>query len=180
MSYSVIRSHEICAGHRVVGHESKCRHLHGHNYVFHFKVQPKGIQVEMEYPETFPGTLTEPGKLDNLGRVIDFSVVKSTLCQWLEDNWDHKFLYWEKDPLITSMYAAVGFERSEMATDGMGDEDYDDLMGSLFELPFNPTAENLAAHMVNVIGPQLLAVHGVELVSCTIEETSKCHVEYTK
>ena len=42
MSYTVIRSHEICAGHRVVGHESKCRHLHGHNYKFHFKVAPKG------------------------------------------------------------------------------------------------------------------------------------------
>ena len=38
MGYTVIRSHEICAGHRVVGHESKCRHLHGHNYKFHFKV----------------------------------------------------------------------------------------------------------------------------------------------
>jgi 6-pyruvoyltetrahydropterin/6-carboxytetrahydropterin synthase len=47
-------------------------------------------------------------------------------------------------------------------------------------LPFNPTAENLAAHMVNVVGPMLLDEYGVELVSCTIEETSKCHVEYTK
>lgn len=189
MPYSVIRSHEICAGHRVVGHESKCRHLHGHNYVFHFKVQPK---CEMEYVNkdetTQRGGVTTPllqetqvpGKLDRVGRVVDFSVVKSTLCQWLEDNWDHKFLHWEKDQLITSMYSAVGFERSEMATDGMGDDDYDDLMDSLVELPFNPTAENLAAHMVNVVGPMLLAEHGVELVSCTIEETSKCHVEYTK
>lgn len=179
MSYSVIRSHEICAGHRVVGHESKCRHLHGHNYVFHFKVQPKGVPVEMEYPETFPGTLTEPGKLDNLGRVIDFSVVKSTLCQWLEGNWDHKFLHWEKDPLLTGMEELVRTNRKQC----MGlvqTEDSVDFFSSLVRLPFNPTAENLAAHMVNVVGPMLLDEHGVELVSCTIEETSKCHVEYTK
>lgn len=169
MPYSVIRSHEICAGHRVVGHESKCRHLHGHNYVFHFKVQPKGIPVEMEYPETFPGTLTEPGKLDNLGRVIDFSVVKSTLCQWLEDNWDHKFLHWEKDTLISCLTLI-----------GDADGQFNDFEDSLVPLPFNPTAENLAAHMVNVVGPELLDRYGVELVSCTIEETSKCHVEYTK
>ena len=174
MSYSVIRSHEICAGHRVVGHESKCRHLHGHNYVFHFKVQPKKVPVEMDYPPTFPGPLMEPGNLDNLGRVVDFSVVKSTLCQWLEDNWDHKFLAYEGDHLIAALYHAapkdIGAEFQDMFT----------FQESIVFLPFNPTAENLAAHMVNVIGPMLLAEHGVELVSCTIEETSKCHVEYTK
>jgi hypothetical protein len=48
------------------------------------------------------------------------------------------------------------------------------------ETVLETTAENLAAHMVNVVGPMLLDEHGVELVSCTIEETSKCHVEYTK
>lgn len=172
MSYSVIRSHEICAGHRVVGHESKCRHLHGHNYVFHFKVQPKPLDVIAKDMR---------GKLDNLGRVIDFSVVKSTLCQWLEDNWDHKFLHWEKDVLITGMLNLVGDDqtRSE-AHRWVTQQDSDSLFGSCVPLPFNPTAENLAAHMVNVVGPQLLDEHGVELVSCTIEETSKCHVEYTK
>lgn len=181
MSYSVIRSHEICAGHRVVGHESKCRHLHGHNYVFHFKVQPKGIPVEMEYPETFPGTLTEPGKLDNLGRVIDFSVVKTTLCQWLEDNWDHKFLHWEQDKLINGIRELANDDQTRSPKFRYITElDMLDLFGALVMVPFNPTAENLAAHMVNVVGPELLDRYGVELVSCTIEETSKCHVEYTK
>lgn len=181
MPYSVIRSHEICAGHRVVGHESKCRHLHGHNYVFHFKVQPKGVPVEMEYPETFPGTLTEPGKLDNLGRVIDFSVVKSTLCQWLEDNWDHKFLHWEKDNLIKGILELIEDDNTRPPlVRSVGGSSREHFLGSMVSLPFNPTAENLAAHMVNVVGPGLLDEHGVELVSCTIEETSKCHVEYTK
>src|SRR5574343_934840 len=90
--YKVIRSHEICAGHRVVGHESKCRHLHGHNYVFHFHVAP----------------ITVP--LDDIGRVIDFSVVKSTLCQWLENNWDHRFLHWENDPLFAKIRQCVHHE----------------------------------------------------------------------
>ena len=60
------------------------------------------------------------------------------------------------------------------------DEDYDPFFNSLVALPFNPTAENLAAYMVDVIGPQLLDQYGVELVECTIEETSKCHVNYCK
>lgn len=169
MGYTVIRSHEICAGHRVVGHESKCRHLHGHNYKFHFKVAPKhgcGKVVTR-------GKLVEDG-LDSVGRVIDFSVVKTTLCQWLEDNWDHKFLHWEEDPLIKALQ--VDCELCDEAT-GHDVRDFDN---SLVSLPFNPTAENLAAYMVDVIGPQILDEHGVELVECTIEETSKCHVNYCK
>ena len=66
------RYHDISTGHRVHGHENKCKHLHGHNYRVHFHV--------------------EGGTLDNIGRVLDFGVIKSALCLWLEDNWDHRFL----------------------------------------------------------------------------------------
>lgn len=169
MSYEVIRSHEICAGHRVVGHESKCRHLHGHNYVFHFHVAPKPLD----------GVSVKGDPLDQVGRVIDFSVVKSTLCQWLEDNWDHKFLHWEKDDLMTGLAILIK-QQNQFGNDIVFAEDAKHFSGSLVSLPFNPTAENLAQYMVEVIGPQLLDEHGVELVQCTIEETSKCHVEYTK
>lgn len=177
MGYTVIRSHEICAGHRVVGHESKCRHLHGHNYKFHFKVAPKKTLSE-GYVKSVSGFALE-GSLDDVGRVIDFSVVKTTLCQWLEDNWDHKFLHWEQDSMINSLIvvASTKFARENNL---VTDEDYDPFLNSLVALPFNPTAENLAAYMVDVIGPQLLDQYGVELVECTIEETSKCHVNYCK
>lgn len=170
MGYTVIRSHEICAGHRVVGHESKCRHLHGHNYKFHFKVAPKHECGKV----VTRGKLVDDG-LDRVGRVIDFSVVKTTLCQWLEDNWDHKFLHWSRDNLIDALKIAASRPSCPLEH-----EDHEHFLGSLVALPFNPTAENLAAYMVNVIGPQLLDEYGVELVECTIEETSKCHVNYCK
>lgn len=174
MPYEVIRSHEICAGHRVVGHESKCRHLHGHNYVFHFHVAPK---LDGQIKSLAKEYEVESAALDQVGRVIDFSVVKSTLCAWLETNWDHRFLHWEEDKLMTGIASLIedsnrpGFIEAK-------DEIY--FFDSLVSLPFNPTAENLAAYMVEVIGPRLLDEHGVELVKCTIEETSKCHVGYTK
>lgn len=177
MSYEVIRSHEICAGHRVVGHESKCRHLHGHNYVFHFHVapQPEREAVHIDGGAYVAGEVVGEGSLDNVGRVIDFSVVKTTLCDWLEDNWDHKFLHWEQDPVIEVL------KRETWETDKFeSQQDQRDFYNSLVSLTFNPTAENLAEYMVEVIGPQLLDKHGVELVKCTIEETSKCHVGYTK
>lgn len=177
MGYTVIRSHEICAGHRVVGHESKCRHLHGHNYKFHFKVAPKKTLSE-GYVKSVSGFALE-GSLDDVGRVIDFSVVKTTLCQWLEDNWDHKFLHWEQDSVINSLIV-VASTKFAHENNLVTDEDYDPFFDSLVALPFNPTAENLAAYMVDVIGPQVLDQYGVELVECTIEETSKCHVNYCK
>ncbi|QXV79293.1 6-carboxytetrahydropterin synthase [Escherichia phage FritzHoffmann] len=175
MSYEVIRSHEICAGHRVVGHESKCRHLHGHNYKFHFKVAPKVPYKVMDEAE-----FAALKQLDDVGRVIDFSVVKTTLCQWLEDNWDHKFLHWEKDELIRGIKVLVDHDQTHHTPLTVANEDARHFFRSMVCLPFNPTAENLAAYMVDVIGPQLLDQYGVELVECTIEETSKCHVNYCK
>jgi len=61
----------FCAGHRVMGHENKCAHLHGHNYV-----------VE----------LTAAAQLDGVGRVIDFSVLKARLGGWIDAHWDHGFI----------------------------------------------------------------------------------------
>lgn len=143
------RYHDISTGHRVVGHENKCRYLHGHNYRVHFVCE---------------------AQLDRIGRVIDFSVIKEKLCMWLEDNWDHKFLAWEHDPLMRAMHLSCtpGGKADEVA---LCDE-------SIVYVPFNPTAENMAEHLVKVIGPQQLKGTGVTLVSVRIEETRKCSASY--
>jgi 6-pyruvoyltetrahydropterin/6-carboxytetrahydropterin synthase len=88
-------------------------------------------------------------------------VIKEILCEWLEKNWDHKMLLWEKD----LFYAYVK-----------------DIDSSAVKVPFNPTAENMAMHMVEVIAPFLFEEAGLDcvLVSCTIDETAKCSATYTK
>jgi 6-pyruvoyltetrahydropterin/6-carboxytetrahydropterin synthase len=131
------RYHDFSAGHRVAGHENKCRHLHGHNYRVHFHCG---------------------GDLDAVGRVLDFSVIKALLCQWLEDCWDHKMLLWEQDPLLAILRA-------------IAPED-------VVVVPFNPTAENMARYLVEEIGPRQLSGTGVCLVRCTVEETTKCRADY--
>jgi len=95
--------------------------------------------------------------LDRIGRVIDFSVIKERLAMWCEDRWDHKFLVCEQDPLAGSLKA---------------------LDGTVVILPFNPTAENLAQYLVEVVGPMQLTGTGVVLQSVTIEETAKCHATF--
>ena len=134
--FSVTRTHEICCGHRVYGHESKCSHLHGHNYTFE---------------------LTCKGDLDGIGRVIDFGVIKTTLCQWLEEHWDHRMLIWEKDPILEPLL------RMDL---------------SVCRVPFNPTAENLAQYLCDELGPAQLTGTGVYLSSCRVHETAKCSAYY--
>ena len=41
------RYHDISMGHRVVGHENKCRHLHGHNYRIHFVCEASSLDVRV-------------------------------------------------------------------------------------------------------------------------------------
>lgn len=138
MGHQVKRYHDICAGHRVHGHEGKCRHLHGHNYRITFTC--------------------ESDDLDDIGRVIDFSEMKAKLCMWLEDEWDHKMLIWEQDPLA---------------------EVLPNIDPTVVIVPFNPTAENIAQHLVEVVGPTQLAGTGIKLVHCDVEETRKCSASFT-
>lgn len=157
MKQTAERYHDISAGHRVVGHENKCRHLHGHNYRIHF--------------------VCEADALDSVGRVIDFGVIKEKLCMWVENNWDHKFLAWEEDDVMDRAADAMAHEFHMHNTDGLlGAEDL--FGGSLVFTPFNPTAENMAQHLVFVVGPQQLAGTGVRLVSVRIEETAKCSASF--
>ena len=133
------RYHDISCGHRVVGHEGKCRFLHGHNYRIHFSVAAE--------------------ELDEVGRVVDFSVIKGRLCQWLEDHFDHKFLIWEQDELLPQLQAVSG--------------------ESLVIVPFNPTAENIARYLVEQVGPEQLHGYAVKLIACKVEETAKCSASYS-
>jgi 6-pyruvoyltetrahydropterin/6-carboxytetrahydropterin synthase len=133
------RYHDLSCGHRVVGHEGKCQFLHGHNYRVHFKVAAN--------------------ELDSIGRVLDFAIIKEKLCIWLEENYDHKFLIWEKDPFLEDLQKITA--------------------ESLVIVPFNPTAENIAKHLVEVIAPQQLANTPCRLVYCKVEETRKCSATYT-
>jgi 6-pyruvoyltetrahydropterin/6-carboxytetrahydropterin synthase len=130
------RYHDISAGHRVPGHEGKCRHLHGHNYRV---------------------TFTCSGGLDSLGRVIDFGELKSRLCMWLEEKWDHKMLLFVNDPMLAII--------SEMDPDGV------------VTVPFIPTAENMAQYLLEFIGPDQLAGTGITLDRVRVEETRKCAAE---
>jgi len=123
---SLVRSLRFCAGHRLLGHEGRCAYLHGHNYRVDVEVEPSG-----------GGT-----KVDAVGRVVDFALIKRRLLGWLDDHWDHAFILWTED--VTAL-AAV-----KLATPT-----------KYFLLPWNPTAENMARYLLEVVAPHVLDGLGV-------------------
>jgi 6-pyruvoyltetrahydropterin/6-carboxytetrahydropterin synthase len=96
-------------------------------------------------------------ELDKVGRILDFSEIKDKLCAWLEDTWDHRMILWKEDPWIEAISR---------------------IDKTVWQAPFNPTVENLARYMVEVVGPQQLYRTGVTLVECCINETAKCSATY--
>lgn len=128
------RYHDLSCGHRVFGHEGKCAHLHGHNYRVTFTCAAE--------------------KLDAVGRVIDFAVIKDKLCQWLELYWDHRFLVFDQDDWAHTLQLL-------------------DPTGAVV-VPFNPTAENMAEYLLLIVGPLQLRGTGVKLIGVRVEETRKC------
>lgn len=137
MTVTITRRLEIDAGHRLQNHESKCRHTHGHRY---------GFSVTCTAPE-----------LDKIGRVIDFSVIKKDLGGWLDDKWDHAFIFEKGDP-IESFLRAHDQRR--------------------YELDCAPTAENIAQHFL-LVARRLMHKHGIEVVKVVVMETPNCFAEAT-
>jgi 6-pyruvoyltetrahydropterin/6-carboxytetrahydropterin synthase len=72
---------EFDAGHRLLNHEGKCKHLHGHRYAAIFSCYAAS------------------NELDDVGRVIDFGKIKEMVGGWIDDHLDHKMILNSDDPL---------------------------------------------------------------------------------
>jgi 6-pyruvoyltetrahydropterin/6-carboxytetrahydropterin synthase len=78
--FQVTREIRFCYGHRLLNHDGKCRHLHGHN-------GRAVITLESE-------------ALDRLGMVVDFSTIKRVVSQWIDANLDHRMILHKDDPIL--------------------------------------------------------------------------------
>lgn len=155
MTISCTRRLTFCAGHRVYGHESKCSNMHGHNYVVYITAEMPAIKGTDTLSEPGKALFTE-AKLDGLGRVVDFSVLKNVFGAWIDQYWDHGFILYEKDPLRFS-----------------------EIFGKLFILPYNPTAENLARYLLEQVAQKIPIYYGIIITKVVIEETENCTAEVT-
>ena len=93
-------------------------------------------------------------QVDAVGRIVDFSHIKKRMLGWLDDHWDHGFVLFADD---AEALAAVR---------GMRPTKY-------FVLPWNPTAENMARYLLEVVAPAVLGDLGVVARRVTVWETDE-------
>jgi 6-pyruvoyltetrahydropterin/6-carboxytetrahydropterin synthase len=135
---SCTRSIHFDAAHRIVNHESKCKFVHGHRYVVDATFESEG--------------------LDELGRVVDFGIIKEKLSGWIDTNWDHNAILWEEDRKL-----------GEVIEGSTGQK--------VFYLPVNPTAENIANYLFENVCPDLFKDTDVKCVKVRVHETSNCYAD---
>jgi 6-pyruvoyltetrahydropterin/6-carboxytetrahydropterin synthase len=127
---------EFDAAHRIINHESKCKMLHGHRYCLE---------------ATFVAA-----DLDNLGRVIDFGVIREVLGGWIDDNFDHNTILSIKDKKLGEKIAEITGQK-------------------IYYMAQNPTAENIANYVFSEICPKLFADKNVKCVAIKLYETPNCY-----
>ena len=179
-SLTCTRQLSFCAGHRVMGHEGKCAHMHGHNYTVFVTAQAK----------------PDSQSVDSLGRVVDFSVLKGRLDPFLQSEWDHGFILHKDDrAAISALVEFNAIARDQQpglpasptiiaphrynAHNGLLDTRFGraHMEQKLFLLPYNPTAENLGRFLLEVVCPHLFADLPVEIVSVDVHETDNCSAQ---
>jgi 6-pyruvoyltetrahydropterin/6-carboxytetrahydropterin synthase len=128
-----IRRLEFDYGHRVYKHESKCRHTHGHRGVVEVTAQAPG--------------------LDDLGRIIDFSVLKEKIGGWIDENWDHNFIVFRNDTALVAALTHVEEGKKPFIAD------------------WNPTAENMGEYLLRVVCPKVLEGTRVQVTKVRLWET---------
>ena len=99
-------------------------------------------------------------EIDSVGRLIDFGVLKQKFKGWIDEHWDHGFVLYQGDE---NGLAAARMVRP----------------CKYFELPTNPTAENMALYLLEVVCPHLLEGTNVHATKVVLWETDEAFAEAT-
>jgi 6-pyruvoyl-tetrahydropterin synthase len=84
--FKVTKTLGVYYGHRLLKSAGKYCHLHGHNG-----------RIEADIA---------PAALDSRGMVVDFTDIKNSLKQWVDETLDHRLLLAEGDPLVPVLLEA--------------------------------------------------------------------------
>ncbi|MEI6558340.1 MAG: 6-carboxytetrahydropterin synthase [Rhodospirillaceae bacterium] len=172
MIFSVTREIGIDAGHRIMTHGSKCRHLHGHRYQIEATAEARHLHDQ--------GVQT--------GMVIDFSFLKDEMLAEIDSPCDHGFIACCDDTDLLALFAPADAEpdiwltalRHEARALGYASPVRCRLDTKLYVIPGQPTAETLARHWFERLAPRVTARSDglATLTAITVRETPNCRAEY--
>jgi 6-pyruvoyltetrahydropterin/6-carboxytetrahydropterin synthase len=172
MKYRVTRRIDIDAGHRIMTHGSKCRHLHGHRYAVEAVCEAAILH----------------GDGEQSGMVVDFGFLKEEMLAAIDRPCDHGFIAALEDRDLLAMFAPDGIATqdwldglaAEVAQSGAAVTTRTRLATKLYVVPFQPTAECLARHWYGLLArPVEVRSDGMaRLVAIRVWETPNCLAEY--
>ncbi|MHB1176125.1 MAG: 6-carboxytetrahydropterin synthase QueD [Sulfuriferula sp.] len=125
----ITRRLEFDAGHRIPNHTSQCKHLHGHRYAIEITLSGEIITAEGQSEQ---------------GMVMDFSDVKRIAKTQLVDAWDHAFLVYRGDQVVSDFLATLPGHKTVI-------------------LEVVPTVENLAQIAFDILDPAYQDTYGNQL-----------------
>jgi 6-pyruvoyltetrahydropterin/6-carboxytetrahydropterin synthase len=141
---SVTRRFEWDSMHRIPNHESVCRAFHGHRYA---------AEIVCAAPA-----------LDQVGRIIDFSLIKQEIGSWIDRNFDHTAILQrdDDDPAIRAIVATNA---------GVGKP--------VYFLDGPPTVENIVQELARH-ATALMAPYNITVEQIRIWETPNCSTTWTR
>ena len=170
--YRITRRIDIDAGHRIMTHGSKCRHIHGHRY---------GIEAVCEAAD-----LHHDGEQTDM--VLDFGFLKEEMLKAIDLPCDHGFIAAMADRELLAMFAPAAEDlepwlaelESEVRDRGEATTTQTRLGTKLTVVPFQPTAECLARHWFIKLAEPVHRRSGgaAQLRLVRVFETPNCAAEY--
>lgn len=97
---------------------------------------------------------------DAVGRILDFKLLKQKCHGWLDEHWDHAFILWDQDENALAAIRSCQPHR-------------------IFELPYNPTAENMAKYFLEQVCPKILHETGATAFKVRLWESEETYAEVT-
>jgi 6-pyruvoyltetrahydropterin/6-carboxytetrahydropterin synthase len=172
--FTVTRQISIDAGHRVMTHGSKCRHLHGHRYTIEATCVADHLQNRGEQSDM----------------VVDFGFLKEEMMAEFDKPCDHGFLAHIADVELLSMFhperddflSWLADLQTVVARDGYC-LTTDTMLGTkLYVLDVNPTAEQLSRHWFRRLAPRVAERTGgqARLLELVVWETPNCRASYSE
>jgi 6-pyruvoyltetrahydropterin/6-carboxytetrahydropterin synthase len=171
-SFTVTRQIAIDAGHRVMTHGSKCRHLHGHRYTIEASCLADHLQAGGEQSDM----------------VLDFGFLKEEMMAEIDVPCDHGFLAHVDDAELLAMFrpenvdaaAWIAAIQSDVLRDGYCLTTATRMNSKLYVLDVNPTAEQLCRHWFGRLKPIIAAKSGglAQLQEIVVWETPLCRATY--
>ena len=130
---TISKEFSFAYGHRLRFHNGVCKNIHGHNALLIV-------------------TLGEPKAIPPADMILDFSIVKKCVKEWLDLNWEHAMIVAKEDTELGELLMSLPNQK-------------------IFILNGEPTAENMASHLFHTVLPVLFKAFPVTIERIKFYET---------